>query len=233
MTRQHYRLLIPLVTLACMFLLAAPPGWTGTWQDDFSDGNLGGWNKSDNAQWEVVDGKCHVSFAGGVNLTILLVVGEPDWTDYSVKLEFETHQASTWIGMSLRVQDAQNSHSWAVDCTDNTVHWITTVNNQPNIVTSNPVVGNLVGESHHLQTIVQGNEFQGYFDGKLIRTTQLAGFGTGKVALLLRPWGFPASATFDNVTIIGDGIADIGPSGWSIGRGTQLATTWSALRQKR
>lgn len=164
-------------------LLIALPAWAGTWRDDFEDGNLNGWVPVGDAKWEVVDGRCKVSIAAGDDLFALLMIGELGWSDYSVEMEFQPNQPTTWIGLSVRVRDPQNCYIWAVDCTDKTVHWITIVEDQINIITENPVA---VGpEKHTLKAAVKGSQLQGYYDGIHIRTVQLQDFRTGKAGILV------------------------------------------------
>jgi len=123
------------ISAVCAFLLGSALSVSaGTFRDDFEDGNLSGWTKFGNAQWEVVDGKCKVSVFEKPSLAVLLMVGELEWRDYSVEMEFEPGQPSAWIGLSVRLHDPQNYSSWAIDCTDKTIHWIANVNNQPSAV---------------------------------------------------------------------------------------------------
>ncbi|MEK7395713.1 MAG: hypothetical protein AAB116_02140 [Candidatus Poribacteria bacterium] len=214
-----------IILVLCVFMVALP-AFAGTFKDNFDDGNLDGWVKSGNGSWEVLDGRCKISlFPGGP--CSLMMIGEPDWKDYTVEIEMQSNQAFDYIGFRVRVQDFDNGYPWVVCVTDNTVRWYTQINNNFTVITSDKTQGDLIREKHTLKAVIKGNEFEGYYDGKLIRVAIFDHFKTGKVTIGICGSG-PSSAFFDNVIITGDKVPDNSKSVESKGK---LAAIWGEIRR--
>jgi len=207
------------VIILCVFLLATSV-WTGTWKDDFDDNNDDGWTRWLNGKWEFIDGQCVITVISNCARSAW---GDLTWEDYSVEVRVRTTKRLGYPAIDVRVQDPLNRYIWAFDVANNTLVWYLQVNGNYTKMTQDLAPGDPLKE-HLYKVVVSGNQFEGYYDGELIRKWQdnSSTFKTGRVGISICSTG--AQATFDDFVVTGDDIRPVQPK-------SKLTTTWGRLKQ--
>ncbi len=221
---------IKFAVVLCL-LLVAFSAWAGTFRDDFEDGNLTGWRQiwwKAPGNWNIENGQ-------------LVLNRDHDWVTYQtladiivddVTIEFDAQIEQLFrnyaaIELGLRTQDTDHTAYFSIGRWNNrwiaigALWWMGRFENWHEV----PFPFEM-GRWYHFKGIVQGNKFTLFIDGKKILTFNEGRLVKGKV-------GFGAAgckARFDNVVITGDGVPDVGPSGYAIQRKALLATTWGKIR---
>ena len=96
--------------VAVLLFLLTTVGWTGTFIDNFDDGNADGWTIAENAasEWQVMDGGYHGSIADSTESIAL--TGEADWDVESIEVKVRAAEGE-WLALVWRYQDLSNFDS--------------------------------------------------------------------------------------------------------------------------
>ena len=164
---------------------------------------------------------------------VIALVGELNWTDYTV--EFEASGQTDEIAIAFRAQDADNFVSFMVAPSLNLSEWFQKKGGQfdENIGAKGDKLGIETQEWHKYKLVVEGNKAIIFADDKeAIKALQLDKlpdvFKQGKIGF--RQWA--DSARYDNVLITGPGIPRTpGEPGAAVNLAAKLTTTWASLKQ--
>ena len=216
-----------------LLLLMVASAWAGTFKDDFNDGNDDGWQRWGSntpnpiGKWEFVDGRYVITIANNYAVSVW---GEKKWADYTVEIRARSTNGLGGFGLQVRVQDPMNFYIWNLNASSNTLFWGLLNNNQFTIMTQDPAPGDRLKE-HLFKVVASGDQFEGYYDGKLIRKwrNELPKFKTGRVAIGIGLGG-RAQAVFDDFVMTGDEVPD---SGFAVSPQDKLATMWATIKQGR
>ena len=164
---------------------------------------------------------------------VIALVGEGNWTDYTV--EFEASGQTDEIAIAFRAQDADNFLSFMVAPSINLSEWFQKSGGQfnENIAEKGDKLGIETQEWHKYKLVVEGDKASIFADDKeAIKALQLDKlpdvFKTGKIGF--RQWA--DSARYDNVLITGPGIPRTpGEPGAAVTPATKLTTTWATLKR--
>jgi len=174
-----------------------------------------------------------IVLAGEGGGEVIALVGELNWTDYTV--EFEASGQTDEIAIAFRAQDADNFVSFMVAPSLNLSEWFQKKGGQfdENISAKGNKLGIETQEWHKYKLVVEGNKASIFADDKeAIKALQLDKlpdvFKKGKIGF--RQWA--DSAHYDNVLITGPGIPRTpGEPGAAVNPAAKLTTTWASLKQ--
>ena len=161
---------------------------------------------------------------------VIALVGEGNWTDYTV--EFEASGQTDEIAIAFRAQDADNFLSFMVAPSINLSEWFQKSGGQfdENIAEKGDKLGIETQEWHKYKLVVQGDKASIFADDKeAIKALQIPkDFNNGRIGF--RQWA--DHAYYDNVLIVGPGIPRTpGEPGAAVTPAAKLTTTWAALKQ--
>jgi len=178
---------------------------------------------------EIRDGMmCSVSAADGP-LVSFIADWEDDWSDYNIKVKAQGLVADADWGIAFRVQDAQNHYSWQF-C-NGSLMFISYVGGAR---TENAVKGQgeVLNEWQDFEVNVEGDTFDLYWNGDLIKTVSHNALEAGKVGLF--NWinggtalGENGGITFDDFIVEGEGI----PGKLAVDSRGKLASTWAGIKK--
>ncbi|MBM3235111.1 sigma-70 family RNA polymerase sigma factor [Candidatus Poribacteria bacterium] len=204
----------------------------GTWKDDFSDGNLEGYEETWGGArgiWTVEDGQLVIdkNDAWATHQILAGVVVDDVTMEFDTQME-QIFQNIHSIELCLRWQSdnavlftiGRWNNQWLVAI--GTLVWEGRFENWHEMHFPFEV-----GQWHHLKGVAQGNEFTFFIDGeKVIRFNQerlvkgKVGFGAGG-----------CKVRFDNLVITGPNVPDAGPSGLAVESAGKLTNTWGRIKQ--
>ena len=229
------------------FFLTLSAG-AGTFVEPFDDnGNLEKWQElirfglDAPGPWNIVDGELQYILAfddGG--LTRLLTTGDEMWQDYSIEFDVKPliKHGDGNIAIAARI-----NQTWGVVCTIGDLPFP-----EPESM-ARCYGGNLLGHAflnfaqerhrslkssrwHHLKLSVHGNLLTFYINEKQVlgpivlkAIGNFPDYPNGKVGFGVTNY----SVLFDNITITGDDISEMG--GLLVSPRAKLATTWANLKQ--
>jgi hypothetical protein len=84
-----------------------------------------------------------------------------------------------------------------------------------------------LGKWYRLEIKAIGDNISLYIDDKLVLEREDNFNPSGGASL----WAFDSIVEFDNIIITGDGIPNVGPSGYAVEPKAKLSTTWGAVKR--
>ena len=197
----------------------------GTQLWDFEDGADGG--DAPNGLWEVNDGEYQE--VSGAEPAMHSVIGEEDWDNYVIEAKVRI-DVGNWAGIAFRVQSDFEYYIYYMNVPDNKSElWqhndgaFDTRQNLADIPGVNILIENEV--FHELRVVVEGDTFQLWVDGELQSEDVNGTYSTGKIGV----WAWSTQASFDDVTVTGDGIKDT----LAVESEGKLATAWGRMKAVR
>lgn len=209
---------------ACALVLPVP-ATAGTQVWDFEDG-AGDWD-APNGTWEASGGV--YSEVSGADPAMHSVVGDDSWDDYVVSAKVRLDEGN-WAGIAFRVQSDFEYYVYYMNVPDNKSelwqHTDGAFDSRANLADI-PGVNILIenGVMHDVQVVVEGDTFELWIDGELQSTESNGDYATGKVGV----WAWATMASFDDVTVTGDGIDD----SVAVESRGKLASVWGDLKETR
>jgi hypothetical protein len=162
-----------------------------------------------------------------------LVIGEEDWTDYSIEFDATLHTKlanASLIGLGLRfrgnVQQWRNTWMSYGFLPEGTVAWIAAYDHPNWLQDVKKPMPFEIGKTYHLKGVVSGNKYQFRIDKELVLQITENRFPSGKVSLDVNG----AIASFDNVVITGDEVPD---KYLSVKPRDKLPIFWAKLKSAR
>ena len=224
------------MVFALVFVVSA---WTGTFRDDFQDGDLEGWQQfwpAGEMIWEVIDGELACSRLTDHSAEI--VTGDVSWTDYTIECDvklLEDHGAGDFA-LIVRVASGNNGYGflvgdWVGESAAYTQKWP-----DLNMKVIEPLDPLELNAWHHLKLEVEDSEFTFWVNDEIaieydddLYQNGMVGFGVANYTVRC-----------DNVVITGPDVPDIVPDTWpeqivEQGRPVEprgrLITTWASIKR--
>ena len=210
-----------IVIVAILLFLPTTVGWTGTFIDNFDDGNADGWTVAENAtsEWKVTNGGYHGSIADGTES--IAVIGEPDWDVESIEVTIRDAQGE-WLALVWRYQDLNNFDSWWLNIAGGALEAWPKVGDYEGAARASGAVPLDLAKEFTFKVVINGNDFDAFFDGQKIGAYTNDAFAAGQVGFLL--WA--GSATFDDVVINGPNVS----GGTAVSASGKIATIWGQIK---
>jgi hypothetical protein len=195
--------LLGVMVIVITFLLPKI-GWTGTFKDNFSDGDAKGWKIEENGagKWEIKNGGYQGSIATGVESIAL--VGEDDWDVDSIEVMVSDVQGS-WLAIVFRYQNLNNFDSWWLNIPNKTLEAWPKIGDYEGAAKATGAVPFDPQKEFTIKIIIDKNDFNVFFDGEKISNYTNDKFKIGRVGLLV----YEGSATFDDVVMDGKNISGL------------------------
>lgn len=208
---------LPMISLIVGFC------WSGTFKDDFDDGNAIGWKIEENApsKWEVINGGYSGSIA--TNVESIALIGEDDWDVSTIDVKIRDAQGS-WLAVVFRYQDINNFDAWWLNIPSKTLEAWPKIGNYENSARVVKAVPFDPQKEFTLGIKIVGNDFTAFFDGKEVGIYTNDKFKSGRVGLLV----WESSATFDDVIITGKNVSGL----MVVDNGIRCPQTWGAIKSK-
>jgi hypothetical protein len=197
-----------------------------------NDAQLKEWETQ--GDWTIVKDKDSGSkvLAGEGGSEVIALVGDVNWTDYTV--EFEASGQTDEIAIAFRAQDADNFVSFMVAPSLNLSEWFQKLGGQfnENIAEKGDKLGIETQEWHKYKLVVESNKASIFADDEeAIKELQLDElpdvFKQGRIGF--RQWA--DKAHYDNVLIQGSGIPRTpGEPGAAVNPAGKLTVIWAALK---
>ncbi len=131
---------------------------------DFAQGATG-WRVV-RGDWQVVDGSYRQN---SVNTDCRAVVGDPNWTNYTLTLRARKLGGAEGFLIMFRVRDDNNWYWWNLGGWGNSKHAVEKCVGGGKSIVSNEVPGSIeTGRWYDIRIDVQGDHIRCYLDGKLI-----------------------------------------------------------------
>jgi len=215
----------------CSILVFAASAWTGTFMDNFEDGDLEDWRQfwpEGEMIWEVVDGELECARLD--QWSAELVTGGDFWTDYTIEFDLkllEDHGPGDF-GIIVRVTTSDNGYSFLIG------DWIgepaVYVQRWPdlNMKATRPFGPLETGIWHHVELEVAGSDFNLWINDEKVIEYQDDKYPNGMVGFGVANY----TIRCDNVIITGPDVPDeilefgndpVEPRG-------KLATTWAGIK---
>jgi len=207
-----------------LVLLLAASVWSGTFRDDFEDGDTIGWDAL--GEWLVENGELvgeDREAASGSYTTF--TIGELGWRNYTVEADAKLIVSLAYppaAGIFVRAQqEPGHLHSFGFN-QGSCGHTFEPV----------PVPGFMelrgfeAGTWYHLKVVAGGDHFEFNINDGLIGELDHQSYPTGRVGLYV----FNMKASFDNVVIVGEDIPENGSGTSSVEYRGRLTTKWAAIK---
>ena len=219
-------------------MLIAIPAFAGTWIDNFDDGNLDGWIKSDpwnaGASWNINNGKLIAisEMAEGWDAHLYLEISTL-WKDYEVSVRSKIVKcfSKTLCGTGLLVRRPSSRQYVQFAVLSDYVEvgpclQLYEMNNN-GCEEEEPIKPfNVELEIwYDMKITVKGDEFKCYLNNSLVMSHKFSKFKLGALGLAING----GEIHFDNFSVTGDEVPDNTKSVESIGK---LTTTWAQLKRK-
>jgi hypothetical protein len=211
------------IALLCVSMLAGTAdAGTQIWDFEKADQEKE-WNVA-TGKWGIEDGVYQET--SGATAAMASFVGEEDWTDYTVEAKIRIEQ-SNWAGLIFRAKSDLEYYVlyFGVGATiELWRHKPPNVDSRDNIfnIPQKGVGAFAAGEWYTLRAVVEGDEFQLFVNDELQNEVVDAVYDAGRIGV----WAWQATASFDDVTVTGDGIKDT----TAVNPDKKLAITWGKLR---
>ena len=234
-----------LVCLLAMLMISAG-AWSGTWVEDFNDGDAEGW-ETRGGTWEVKDGQYYQSTPAGHHSFAYYNPPEAeDWKDYTLEFKINPEGGSN-VGLAFRVQEFAPGgacippfnppeglmYMWTIaigEAKGYSKLWkFRDGHYGVGAVALEATEGNGVPANKWttLKVVVTGNTIKCYFNGQEEKSAVDDGTINGDVipsgGIAIRTHN--STAYFDDVKISGEIIAGVEPA-------LKLATCWGSLKLK-
>lgn len=227
------RQIINFTTIGLVLLLQATWGWA-LYFDFEDDAQLKQWDTQGTWKIEKDNETGNNVLAGEGADEVIALIGEANWTDYTV--EFEASGQTDEIAIAFRAQDADNFLSFMIAPSLDLSEWFQKLGGQfdEEIGTKGNKLGINIQEWHKYMLVVQDDEATIFADDKeAIKALPLnklpAVFKSGRIGF--RQWA--DSAHYDNVLIAGPGIPRTPGEPNAVAAAGKLTTTWAALKRQR
>mgnify|MGYP001570926869 CR=1 FL=1 len=214
-----------------VMLLQGTLGWA-LYFDFEDDAQLKQWDTQGTWKIEKDNDRGSKVLAGGGANEVIALVGEVNWTDYTV--EFEASGQTDEIAIAFRAQDGNNFVSFMVAPSLNLSEWFQKLGGQfdEGIAPKGDKLGINMKEWHEYKLVVEGDKASIFADdkeaSKVLQLNKLPDvFKNGRIGF--RQWA--DSAHYDNVLISGPGIPRTPGEPRAIAPAAKLATTWAALKR--
>ena len=181
--------------------------------------------------WNVATGKWGIKGGvyqetSGATPAMASFVGEEGWTDYTVEAKVRIEQ-SNWAGLIFRAKSDLEYYVLYFGVGGTLELWrhkLPNVDSRDNIfnIPQKGVGAFAAGEWYTLRAVVDGDEFQLFVNDELQKEAIDAVYDAGRIGV----WAWQATASFDDVTVTGDGIKDT----TAVKPDKKLAITWGKLR---
>lgn len=231
-----------------LIALFSPLAFSGTWMDDFSDGNLDGWSMYENfwinkivvknsGNWVIEDG---AAIAGDDNPGRVygLYIGDMSWKDYiteaSIKLskELEKRQMFTgvWFGVRLQLDDGKlglNDYGIGMwnDDGRNVFKGGTRYVDGIFLDIQMSQIQTEANVWYRFKMTAKGNHITGFIDGEKVFDLVDGTFTSGAVVIAING----VRAAFDDFMVTGPEIPD-NQLGRSVKSSGKLVTTWANIK---
>jgi hypothetical protein len=182
-------------------------------------------------EWHVATGEWGIKGGvyqetSGATAAMASFAGEESWTDYTVEAKVRIEQ-SNWAGLIFRAKSDLEYYVLYFGVGSNIELWRhkpPNVDSRDNIFNIAPkgVGGFAAGEWYTLRAVVDGEEFQLFVNDELQQEVVDAVYEAGRIGV----WAWQATASFDDVTVTGNGIEDT----TAVQPDKKLAITWGKLR---
>lgn len=218
------RITFALIFSAFMFCWTAWV-WAGTWRDDFEDGNLDGWEqvKKGFGKWKVLDGACNGEFIGEGQGRSFLVMGKPNWKDYTVECKMKVINLSggDGSGIIIRFKDQDNYYFFELS-----IAWTRISGGFANQAKENRARRVPMDKWLNLKITAIGNQFKFIIDGEELFTFDDPAMPTGRIGFYVNS----SSTLFDDFSVSGADVPDGGPAVKSVDAKSKVALTWGRLK---
>ena len=215
------------VTVSCCILaLIASVAFAGEQSWSF-DSDADDWEVA-NGVWSVEDGAYKLAKGGRAEHSL---VGEAGWADYTVEAKVRLDDGN-WAGVVFRAQSEMEYYVYYLNVPNNkTELWRHKIGGWDardkigELAGSNVTIAN--GEWFDMRVTVDGTSMKlwinGEEQGELADTTN-AGYAAGQAGV----WAWETAASFDDVKVSGDAIANLTP----VEPQDKLTTTWGRIKQQ-
>ena len=227
-----------IVVSSLVFFVSVQPALTGTWRDDFEDGDLDGWATRGilgAGEFEIQNGRLSALDRGGAS-AIWLEAG--DWEDYtaeaSVCLVEKFPSDDREMAMVLRANMvALNGYWFCLQFAggnyafDELQIWkITAFANREKRVAKRYELSE--DKWYRMKCSITGDHLSFYLDNELHFEIDVAGFTSGTLTLCV----CDVHMLIDDIVITGDDIPDGGSAkmGEEVEPGDKLAATWGGMK---
>jgi hypothetical protein len=226
----------------CLLLLPVMV-WAGTFTDDFNDGDMDGWVKSDvwgvGASWEVNNGVL-VGTSGnpkGIDTQLYLIQGM-NWVDYQVsaRVRIVSTFSPDLAGGGLLIRQTANRqqymaykpimHDTVFKPEGPHIRYLLMRGGGGNWVIESEPYEFETGIWYELQVEVSGNRFVCHVDGEEVMTAEHNEFLKGSVGFTING----AKVQFDDFTVTGNDVPDPEPDRISVEPSGKLAKLWGGLK---
>lgn len=216
----------------------------GTWRDDFEDGKLDEWQKSDpwppvTSEWSIDNGELvGISKSEWGADTNLYLLNSSDWQDYEISIQAKLieifSQRLCGVGLLIRQMDFDKYLHFKVMPHTNVgpnkarcliMHRIAAEGFWNTIDKPFDVE---LDRWYNLRVKASGNNFSFYVDGERLIDHESEIFPKGEVGVALNG----AKALFDNFAVKGDKITDHGPSSFAVNHQNRLTNAWGKIKSK-
>jgi hypothetical protein len=217
-----YLIAISIAFLCMSMLMGTADAGTQIWDFEKAD---------QEKDWHVATGKWGIKGGvyqetSGATAAMASFVGQADWTDYTVEAKIRIEQ-SNWAGLIFRAKSDLEYYVLYFGVGSNVELWRhkpPNVDSRDNIFNIAPkgVAAFKAGEWYTLKAVVKKDQFQFFVNNELQNEVADAVYKAGRIGV----WAWQAMASFDNVTVTGDGIKDT----TAVQPDKKLAITWGKLR---
>ena len=163
--------------------------------------------------------KYHGSIADGTESIAL--IGESDWDVESIEVKIRDAEGE-WFALVWRYQDLSNFDSWWLSIAGGALEAWPKVGDYEGAARASGAVPFDPAKEFTFKVVINGNDFEAFFNGEKIETYTNDAFATGQVGFLV--WG--GSATFDDVVITGPNIS----GDTAVRAAGKIASVWGKLK---
>lgn len=207
------------ILLGC-FVLA----WLSTTSEallwDFND-------KAQEASWQVISGTCGIDKdtyeISDPEAEALVIAGESNWTDYAIACKARLTQPGSFNNIALAFRasdDGASEYMFMLEGGRQQAEWWKKVAGTYTEIQVDPLKIDTQGW-FRFQVVVKGNNFEGYYEDKLISAIEDKDLKKGKVGVRI----YGCTSHIDDFDVNGPGIAPspVEPAG-------KVAITWGRLK---
>jgi hypothetical protein len=219
-------------------MLTAASAWAGTLVDDFSDGDFDGWGEAwmlhNQTTWKVESGV--LTGDNPSQWGTYLIIGDMAWQDYEVEVDARLttiRNGGASIEIGLRQNGQVGAQFKAITFVLMKASWVGPEGAYALYFANNAVSVRKtiarqfeIGKWYHLKVTVQGDHYQFYVDGSKEIDIHFKTLESGGVAL----GAHAGVAQYDNVSIKGDAVPDLGLSVSPVSPQGKNAILWAELK---
>lgn len=207
----HFPMVISILIFGFVFPISA-----GTIVDDFEDDNIDDWTVLSGA-WSAEDGVLHQTQMGGPQVIVWETPGELE--DFTISVEAMGLIGDADWGLAFHGSEGGNHYSWQYV---NSGLMFVVYTNGGRVETNLQGQGEILNEWQYFEVVAEGDSYDLYWEGDMIRNFTHSALTTGRVGLFA--WDL---ADFDNFTVTAGSIA-----GQAVSPGSSLTTAWGLIKVK-